>query len=119
MKNKIKRNSKLSSGGLFFLSVIVLATMLPLGACKDDPKPPNEEEVVTTLTVVLTRTGGSPVTLKFYDADGDGSIAPVKTVSGSLVANASYTGTITLLNEAENPDVDITAEILEEANDHL
>ena len=107
-------------GKLFFSCLVLVATLLLLNSCKDDPEPVNPEELITTLTVVLTPTGAAPVTLKFYDADGEiGSIAPVKTVSGAFAANTTYNGAITLLNEAEDPDENITAEIQAEDEDHL
>jgi hypothetical protein len=90
-------------------------------ACKkDDPQPVNEEEVITTLNVVLTPTGGGvPVTLKFQDPDGDGSVAPIKSVSGPLNANKSYTAVITLQDESRAVVKDITPEVQDEAEDHL
>ncbi|HEY0655116.1 MAG TPA: hypothetical protein VGD65_18405 [Chryseosolibacter sp.] len=102
-----------------FIALIGLTLMF--SACKkDDPKPVNEEEVITTLNVVLTPSGGGiPVTLKFQDQDGDGSVAPVKTVSGPLNANKTYTGVITLQDESRAVVKDITPEVEEEAEDHL
>jgi hypothetical protein len=105
----------------YFLSVASMV-LLAIGAssCGDDPAPVNEEEVITTVTVVLTpNDGGTPVTLKFYDADGDGSIAPVKTVSGNLAVFKTYSGVITLQNESQSTPVDITTEVRNEAVHHL
>jgi hypothetical protein len=96
--------------------------MLLLQSCnKEDPKPPNEEELITTVEVKLSPTGGGiPVTLKFFDADGElGSIAPLFTVSGPLKASTTYAAIIELTNETINPHGDISAEVAEEANDHL
>jgi hypothetical protein len=100
-------------------SIIVL--ILVFSACKkDDPKPVNEEEVITTFTVVLTPSGGGvPVTLKFQDQDGDGSMAPVTTVSGPLSSGKTYTGVITLLDESRAVVANITEEVEEESDDHL
>jgi hypothetical protein len=104
----------------FFCPFLVATLLLLPGCSNDDPDPVNEEEVITTLTVTLVpEGGGANVVLKFYDEDGDGSIAPQTTVSGALAANKTYKGAITLLNETENPAGDITAEVKEEANDHL
>jgi hypothetical protein len=99
----------------------LITVMLVLSACKnDDPKPVNEEEVITTLNVVLTPTGsGNVITLKFQDPDGDGSAVPVKTVSGPLSANKTYTGVITLQDESGSAVEDITPEVKEESEDHL
>lgn len=88
---------------------------------KDDPTAPNEEEVITTLEATLAPSdGGTPVTLKFSDQDGEqGSIVPVITVSGPLRASTQYAAVIALTNETVSPDEDISAEVAEEADDHL
>jgi hypothetical protein len=112
----------------FFLGPFLLATVL-LVSCGDDPEPPNEEELITTLTLTLTPVGGgTPVTLEFYDEDGDGPKQPSYTyVPGTvgaapaaiLQANETYVGIIQLLNESETPIEDVTLEIEEEADEHL
>lgn len=96
--------------------------MLPiifLTACdKDDPTPPVEEELITTLEYVLKTTPDDPgITLRFEDLDGDGGNDPVIT-GGTLQQFTSYTGTITLLNESEDPAENITEEIDEEDEEH-
>ena len=101
---------------------IPIATLLLILSCdKEDPKPVNEAELVTTVEVTLIPEGiGIPVRLKFFDADGDqGSIVPLYTVSGSLKASTSYVATIKMTNETVNPPGDITQEVEAEANDHL
>jgi hypothetical protein len=111
----------------FFAGSFLLATML-LMSCGDDPEPANEEELITTLLVTLTDDGGNVVTLKFYDADGDGPMAPVYTynpnVAGPnsaavLQSSKSYSASIVLLNETESPVENVTEEIEEEADEHL
>jgi hypothetical protein len=97
---------------------IAMVTVISLNACsKDDPKPVNEEEVLTTVTTTL-KNGGQTVTLQVRDLDGNGPNAPVVTVSGNLKAATSYTGTVTFLNETTNPVGNTTAEILTEGVDH-
>jgi hypothetical protein len=71
------------------------------------------------MVTLTSEGGGANVLLKFYDEDGDGSIAPQTSVSGALAAGKTYKGTVTLLNETESPAGDITAEVKAEANDHL
>ncbi len=110
-----------------FLSLFFVATLLLVG-CGDDPAPVNEEEVITTLTMTLTPVGeGSVVTLRFFDEDGDGPIAPVytystpggtSTQSAVLSSNTVYVATIDLLNETKTPAESITEEIEEEADEH-
>ncbi len=85
---------------------------------KEDPEIINEEEVITTLTYTLTpQDGGAPVVMSFRDLDGDGGNAPTIT-GGTLNANATYSGSLVLLNEQESPAEDITTEIREEAEEH-
>lgn len=107
---------------LWFSSGWLLWGLLFLSACrKDDPQPVNEEEVITTVQIDLVPDGGgSAVTLKFFDADGEfGSTQPELTVTGPLQAGTSYAGTLQLLNETNRPVEDITAEVREEGHDHL
>lgn len=89
-------------------------------SCSDDDENPvavDEEEVITTMNVTLVGSA-STITLQSQDLDGDGPNAPVIDISGSLAANANYTGTIELLNETESPAEDITEEVAEEDEEH-
>lgn len=102
--------------------ILTFFCVLLLTRCDNkDPKPVNEEEVITTFTVTLVPDDGSAsVTLKFYDADGEfGSIAPVVTVSGPLKAGTQYAAVIELLNETLEPVQSVSEEIVEEADAHL
>lgn len=101
------------------LFVLGMVSILSVTSCKkDDPIIENEEEVITTLTYALAPDGGgASVVLSFKDLDGDGGNAPV-IIGGTLAANTTYTGALTLLNETETPAESITAEVLEEAVDH-
>jgi len=91
-------------------------------ACSNDdgaPLPVNEEETITTLTAPLApQGGGTTVTLRSQDLDGDGPNAPVITVSGPLAANTTYSGTIELLDETGTPVEDITEEVEAEGEEH-
>ncbi len=104
-----------------FLSTVILAALLFTSCSNDDGSPTliNEEEIITTVTVTLTPNGGgTPITLQTRDLDGDGPNAPEVTVSGNLSADASYNGTIVLLNETVNPAENITEEVEGEAEEH-
>jgi hypothetical protein len=99
----------------FFLFLMII---LGFSSCLKDPVIPNEEELITTVNYILTPDGsGDIVNLSFKDIDGDGGEDPVIT-GGTLQANSTYIGTITLFNETESPSEDIGAEVLEEAEDH-
>ena len=98
----------------------MLATSFFLTSCGDDEDPDieNEQEVITTLSYTLTPDGGgTAVVLNFTDLDGDGGNAPVIT-GGTLAANTTYTGSMELLNETEDPAEDVTVEIAEEDDEH-
>ena len=103
-------------------SALVLAGSLFVACSDDDDSTPeivNEEEIITTVTVTLSpEDDGTDVTLQLQDLDGDGSGEQVYTVSGSLVANMVYDGSIVLLNETESPAEDITEEVEEESDEH-
>ena len=106
----------------YFSVFLVSFALVTFSGCdKDDPKPVNDQEVITTLQITLVPAGGgSPVTLKFFDADGEqGSTAPVITVSGPLSASTLYSGIIELKNETTNPVGNIAEEVAEEGHDHL
>jgi len=102
--------------------ISILASLLLVvlfSACvKTEPEVPNEEEVITTLRYTLSpQPSGADVVMTFVDLDGDGGNAPTIT-GGTLDANTTYSGSLELLNEAESPAEDITAEIEEEDEDH-
>lgn len=85
---------------------------------KEDPVIPNEEEIITTLTLTLTPDGGGDaVVLSFKDLDGEGGNDPVVT-GGTLSPETVYNGTLSLLNETTTPAEDITEEIREEDEEH-
>ncbi len=102
----------------FYLSCLIFASIMALSACDPDPKPINEEELITTVAYILTpAAGGNNVVMSFKDLDGDGGTAPI-IVKGELQANTSYSGILLLSNETVNPSEDITTEITKEAEDH-
>ena len=97
---------------------IAAITVISLNSCsEDDPKPINEEEVITTVTTTLTG-GGQVITLTSRDLDGEGPTPPTVTVSGNLTAGTNYTGTVSFLNETTNPVDNITTEVLAEGVEH-
>jgi hypothetical protein len=100
------------------LVAIAIFGITSLISCdKDEVKPVNEEEVITTVTTTLTN-GSTVITLKSRDLDGDGPTAPIVTVSSNLNSNTVYTGAVTFLNETVSPADDITVEVKEEGYEH-
>lgn len=102
------------------LSLSLIAAMF-LNSCSDDddaPAPIVEQEVITTVDIQLEDVNNSDNTATFVyqDADGDGQVDMIS--EDNLSPNTTYSGTISFLNELENPAEDITEEILEEAEEH-
>ena len=84
------------------------------------PQPVNEDEVITTVKLVLTpEGGGTVVTLQSRDLDGEGPGMPVVTPGAPILAlNKTYDGEVIVLNESVTPAKNTSAEILSEAADH-
>lgn len=103
------------------LQVVAFAflTILFTTSCSNDDNPPvNEEELITTVAVTFTG-GGQTITLTSRDLDGDGPNSPViAQTGGNFVNGTTYAGSVSFLNELENPVEDITIEVAEEAEDH-
>ncbi len=102
------------------MSLFLAAALFTVGCSDDDsPDPVNEEEVITTMRITLSpQGGGTDIVLLTQDLDGDGPNPPVVSTSGDLETATTYTGSIEVLNETENPSEDITAEIQEEDDEH-
>ena len=97
---------------------IAIVTAFSLNACNnDDPKPIDEQELLTTVTTTL-KNGNQTITLVYKNLDGYGSYPPIVNISGTLKAATVYTGTVAFLNETTNPVNNISAEILAEGVDH-
>lgn len=106
------------------LLYLIVATMLVIsfGCDPGEPEPhdhDHEEELITTFTYTLTPTDDTPpVVLYFQDLDGDGGEEPTVSVTSNFKANTTYAGTISLLNEDEDPAHNVSEEVKEEAVEH-
>jgi hypothetical protein len=112
----MKTMNNLNKTKIFFLAIAAVI----ITSCNNDDDPVNEEEVITTITTTLTN-GATTITLTSRDLDLDGPNPPVISVSGPLMANTTYTGKVTLLDETKTPVDNITAEIessVQEKLDH-
>lgn len=99
---------------LFLLSLPLLA----LGACKDaeDPHGHDENEVITTVVLTFTPTGGGG-SLEFTWADPEDDGSPVID-DVTLSDAADYDLTIQFLNELASPAEDLTEEVADESDEH-
>lgn len=100
---------------LTILSVFALA----FTSCSDDDDAPqviNEEEVITTMNVMLS-DGNTVKMLTVVDVDGDGPGDPIINAD-NLDANTTYSGSVVFLNQLEDPAEDITVEVAEEDLEH-
>lgn len=103
----------------FFLSAFVCLSLLASCSNDDDnPTPPNEDEVITNVTLAFVNTADASdmVTLLSVDPDGeDGPTPPEQTITGSFTAGATYEATIELFNAIEGED--ITEEVRDDEPD--
>jgi hypothetical protein len=125
MKTKISNNQfNLNTKKMKNLKITALAlvAVLAFSSCSKDDNvtpPVNENELITTITAIYTpQGGGTTVTLQYKDLDGDGPNAPVVTVSGPFAQSKTYDGAVTFKNEAANPVINLTPEIITEGVDH-
>lgn len=95
----------------------MIIASLVLAACSDTPNA-NPEELITTVRLTFTPSGGgTAIVAEFDDPDGDGGDAP--TVDPVNLAPGSYALAVAFENGLEDPPEDITAEVADEAADHL
>ncbi|GEM_PF-511206 len=79
----------------------------------------NETELISRVELTFTPTeGGTLVVASFSDPDGDGGVSGTKDPI-VLTLETQYTLEIRLLNELADPVEDVTADIRDEAEDHL
>lgn len=112
---------------LFKSSLILLATAsIGLVSCKKDkdvvptPVAPNENEVITTFTLVMedeANPKAMPLLYTWKDMDGDGSgVATIPTII--LEPNKVYNTGLLILDETKKPADTTSYEIEEERNNH-
>lgn len=110
-----------------FTFLLLTGAALFFTGCKKDenqvtipPPVTNEQEVVTSVRLVITDsiTGNAIDTVVFLDPDGDGSGAPTVFDALQLQANTTYFMQVVLLNTLASPTDTISNEVAAEANDH-
>lgn len=113
-------SAKTSSRITRTLTAGAVVAFIFLSSCNsDDPKPVEQPELITTVTITFQKIGvvEEPVSYTWKDLDGSGSGSPVVD-NIVLDANSEYEFTLTLLDESGNPAEDITAEIKSEDEEH-
>ncbi len=107
-----------------FLSLIALLfTVIFVASCKpDDPDDPNEEEVITKVSLTFTNaaTGALASEAIYSDPDGAGGANPVRFDSIRLDSGKTYNVRIALYDESDAGNIkNITDEVQAEAAEHL
>ncbi len=104
----------------YFILLAAFALVLSTSCLKDDDDPgPTDQELITTVALVFTDGGGMVSSFEFADLDGPGGLPAVKE-NINLKANTSYGLAVAFFDNSDiaNP-VNITEEVLEEADEHL
>jgi hypothetical protein len=100
------------------------AVLMLLAACDkkkiEDPKPV-EQELITTIQLNITGSGGFDKTFSYRVENGFGSTTQGNISIDSLVLapNQTYSVAVKVLNEKASPAEDITEEVIEEKDAHL
>ncbi|MFN3939315.1 MAG: hypothetical protein ACK4IY_01930 [Chitinophagales bacterium] len=105
------------------ITIIIIATITTwISSCKnvDEPEPPDNPELITTVELQFTNTANSTDvrTFAFRDPDGPGGNAPIQFDTIQLDNNTVWDLVITLLDESESPAENITEEVEEEGDEH-
>jgi hypothetical protein len=104
-------------------TTIVIVFGLLLWSCKKNhdeapnPQDQNEQELITTVSLIIKDNVVLVDTFSFKDPDGPGGIAPTKERI-TLEANKTYTCTLLLLDETKKPVVVTSLEIEKERDLH-
>lgn len=99
----------------------VLFVALLAGACKKNEEnvaPTDDNEAITTATLTLT-SQTTPVQTVTATVENLNTNADFSRASLTLRANTTYTGAISLLDKTKTPTLDVSAEVKDEANEHL
>ncbi len=101
-----------SKRNLFTALAAFLVIATTLNSCKPD-KHNHGQENITTLKVKLTKAGGGETTFTYKTLNGT-------TTKDEIVLDegATYAAALQLLDESKTPAEDLTAEIVDESNDH-
>lgn len=103
-------------------AVSILAISMTMTSCKkkEDPKP-DEQELITTLKLSVSGSGGFAKTFTYKVENGFGGTTSgtVQIDTIKLPATQTYSMTAEVLNEKASPVVNITDEVIAEKDEHL
>ena len=108
---------------LYIKPIIALCLFVLIFACsKDDPDPMHEEEVITRVTLEVSKVGSSNPTTYTFEVEGhdhDHDEHEGEHTEIELEANSSYNVSISFYNDSDPDNVEnITSQIIEEKDEH-
>jgi hypothetical protein len=123
------------SNNIYIKPIIALLTFILIFACSkdEDPKPANEEEVITLVTLEVTKVGSSsPIKYNFEveghdhgdedheeEDDDDHDDHDGEHTEIELEANSTYNVSMFIYNDTDPNNIEnITLEIIEEKDEH-
>src|SRR5690606_33537528 len=95
--------------------------LLSAAACGESSTAPGgEQELISRVTLTFTPAGGGSAIVAYIDdPDGAGPQPPSAQVGDlSFTSGVTYTGQVQFLNRLVTPAEDITAEVVEESDEH-
>lgn len=106
------------------IAAVTFLAAITCSACNKVETPtapvPEEQELITTIKLVLTDGGGNVTTYAYKVENGFGDDPGAVSVDTLILGpNKSYDAEVWVLNEKENPAEDITEEVLAENEEHL
>lgn len=107
---------------LSIFTIIVFTTSFT--ACKKDPVTNpvvTEEELITTLKLTVTDGNNVSKTFVYKIENGFGSTTQgsIQIDTIKLAPNSTYSYSLAVLNESEDPAEDVTSEVISEKDEHL
>lgn len=97
----------------YFFAIALLGMVSFSGCKKDDPKPDDENELITTVSLTFSKAGEPDAVFNWKELSGTTTVDTIK-----LSASAVYELKAAFLNEAETPVEDKTEEIASEDDEH-
>lgn len=109
------------------ITVIAFTALIAFSACKKEKNDiieephSHEEELITTVRLIVTNSSGFNKTFNYKVDNGIGSANPTTPVIDDIVlsANTHYDVVVEVWNESETPAEDVTEEVKEESHHHL